>query len=214
MGMDFTTLSKAVETGDDKKVVELVKQELQRGTKPIDVLEKGLVPGVQALGQLFKDGQVYLPEILISVRAMDRGLELVRPLLKGKDLHSKGTVVLGSVEGDLHDIGKNLVKMMLESNGFKVVDVGVDVPAVTFAKAAKDNNANIVAMSSLLTITMPEMPKVVDALKAAGLRPKVKCLIGGAPVTQKFADEIGADGYAPDAASAVDTAKMLIGLPA
>ncbi|MDD4860115.1 MAG: corrinoid protein [Dehalococcoidales bacterium] len=207
---DFTVLSKAVETGDDKKVVELVKQELAKGTSPIDIMEKGLVPGVQALGQLFKDGQVYLPEILISVRAMDRGMELLKPLLKGKDIHNKGTVVLGSVEGDLHDIGKNLVKMMLESNGFKVVDVGVDVPATTFAKAAKDNNANIVAMSSLLTITMPEMPKVIEALKAAGLKGKVKCIVGGAPVTREYANSIGCEGFAEDCASAVDEASRLM----
>ena len=212
MVTDFEALSKAVETGDDKKVVELVKQELAKGTKPIDVLEKGLVPGVQSLGKLFKDGQVYLPEILISVRAMDRGVALIRPLLAGKDIHSKGTVVLGSVEGDLHDIGKNLVKMMLESNGFKVIDVGVDVPAATFVKAAQENNASIVAMSSLLTITMPEMPKVVAALKSAGLKPKVKCLIGGAPVTREYADSIGCEGFAEDCASAVDEAARLMAM--
>lgn len=206
----FAALSKAVETGDDKKVVELIKTDLAAGVKPVDILEKGLIPGVQALGKLFKDGQVYLPEILISVRAMDRGVALIKPLLSGKDIHSKGTVVVGSVEGDLHDIGKNLVKMMLESNGFKVVDVGVDVPADNFVKAAKENNADVVAMSSLLTITMPEMPKVVEALKKAGLRPKVKCLIGGAPVTREYADSIGCEGFAEDCASAVDEAARLV----
>ena len=209
---DFETLSKAVETGDDKKVVEIIKEELDKGTAPLDILEKGLVSGVQALGKLFKDGQVYLPEILISVRAMNRGVEQVKPLLAGIDIHSKGTVVLGSVEGDLHDIGKNLVKMMLESNGFKVVDVGVDVAADVFVSAARDNNADIIAMSSLLTISMPEMTKVVESLKAGGLKPKAKTMLGGAPITREFADSIGSEGFAEDCASAVDEAERLMAL--
>jgi 5-methyltetrahydrofolate--homocysteine methyltransferase len=209
---DFETLAKAVETGDDKKVLDILKEELEKGTSPIEILEKGLVPGVQALGQLFKDGQVYLPEILISVRAMNRGVDELRPLLEGTDIHSKGTVVLGSVEGDLHDIGKNLVKMMLESSGFKVVDVGVDVPTETFVNTARDNNADIVAMSSLLTITMPEVTNITEALQEAGLKPKVKCLVGGAPVTREFADSIGCEGFAEDCASAVDEAIRLLTL--
>ena len=207
---DFETLSKAVETGDDKKVLEIIKEELDKGTAPLDILEKGLVSGVQALGKLFKDGQVYLPEILISVRAMNRGVEQVKPLLAGIDIHSKGTVVLGSVEGDLHDIGKNLVKMMLESNGFKVVDVGVDVAADAFVSAARENNADIIAMSSLLTISMPEMTKVVESLKVGGLKPKVKTMLGGAPITREFADSIGSEGFAEDCASAVDEAERLM----
>ena len=209
---DFETLSKAVETGDDKKVLEIIKAELDQGTQAIDVLEKGLVPGVQSLGKLFKDGQVYLPEILISVRAMNRGVEQIKPLLSDKDIHNKGTVILGSVEGDLHDIGKNLVKMMLESNGFNVVDMGVDVVADAFVSAARDNNADIIAMSSLLTITMPEMVKVAEALKAAGLKPKVKTIIGGAPITREFADSIGSEGFAEDCASAVDEAQRLMAI--
>jgi 5-methyltetrahydrofolate--homocysteine methyltransferase len=210
MASEFEALSKAVETGDDKKVMELIKAELEKGTAPLDVLEKGLVPGVQALGQLFKDGQVYLPEILISVRAMNKGVAELKPLLAGTEVHTKGTVVLGSVEGDLHDIGKNLVRMMLESSGFKVVDMGVDVAAESFVNAARDNNADIIAMSSLLTITMPEMTKVMEALREAGLKPKVKCIIGGAPITREFADSIGAEGFAEDCASAVDEAQRLM----
>ena len=212
MASDFETLSKAVETGDDKKVLEIIKEELDKGTAPLDILEKGLVSGVQALGKLFKDGQVYLPEILISVRAMNRGVEQVKPLLAGIDIHSKGTVVLGSVEGDLHDIGKNLVKMMLESNGYKVVDVGVDVAVDAFISAARDNNADIIAMSSLLTISMPEMTRVVESLKAGGLKPKVKTMLGGAPITREFADSIGSEGFAEDCASAVDEAERLMAL--
>ena len=212
MADNFETLSKAVETGDDKKVLEIIKEELDKGTAALDILEKGLVPGVQELGRLFKDGQVYLPEILISVRAMNRGVEQIKPLLAGAEIHSKGTVVLGSVEGDLHDIGKNLVKMMLESNGFKVVDMGVDVAVDAFVSAARDNNADIIAMSSLLTISMPEMTRVVESLKAAGLKPKVKTMIGGAPITREFADSIGSEGFAEDCASAVDETERLMAL--
>jgi len=142
-------LSEEVQGGDDKKVVQLVKEALAEGLPAIDILEKGLVPGVQALGQLFKDGEVYLPEILISMRAMNKGLEELQPHLAGTNIHNKGTVILGTVEGDLHDIGKNLVGMMLGSNGFNIVDVGVDVSADSFVSAAKESNADIVAMSGL-----------------------------------------------------------------
>jgi len=204
------TLSKAVETGDDRKALEIVKDELAKGTRPLELLNEGLVPGVQALGRLFKDGKVYLPEILISVRAMNRGLEELRPLLGSADIHNRGTVVLGSVEGDLHDIGKNLVKMMLESNGFKVVDIGVDVPVDSFVSAAKAENADVIAMSSLLTITMPEMARVSKALEEAGLKPKVKCIIGGAPVTREYAESIGCEGFAEDCVSAIDEVERLL----
>jgi 5-methyltetrahydrofolate--homocysteine methyltransferase len=209
---NLATLSKAVETGEDEQVIEIVNKELSKGTQPVDIIEKGLVPGIQSLGNLFKEGKAWLPEILISVRAMNRGVELIRPLLSTKDIHIKGTVVLGSVEGDVHDIGKDLVKMMLESNRFKVIDVGVDVPAATFVKFASENNCDIVAMSSLLTTTMSEMAKVIEALKAAGLKPKVKCLIGGAPITREFSDSIGCEGFADDCVSAVDEAVRLMAL--
>jgi len=203
-------LSQAVQTGDDKKVVQLVKEALAEGLPATDILEKGLVPGVQALGQLFKDGEVYLPEILISIRAMNRGLEELQPHLAGTDIHTKGTVVLGTVEGDLHDIGKNLVGMMLSSNGFNVVDVGVDAPADSFVSSIKESNADIVAMSGLLTTTITYFPTVIDALEKAGLRDKVKVMIGGAPVTREFADSIGAEGFAEDCTSAVDEATRLM----
>ncbi len=207
---DFSSvLSQAVRQGDDKKVVQMVKAALVEGRPALDILEKGLVPGVQALGQLFKDGQVYLPEILISTRAMNRGLEELQPHLAGADIHQKGTVVLGTVEGDLHDIGKNLVGMMLGSNGFNVVDAGVDVSADSFASAAKESNADIVGMSGLLTTTMTYFPTVIEALEKAGLKNKVKVMIGGAPVNRAYADEIGAEGFAEDCASAVDEAARL-----
>ncbi len=210
---DFSSgLSQAVQDGDDKKVVKLVKKALAEGVPAMDILEKGLVPGVQALGQLFKDGQVYLPEILISTRAMNKGLEALQPHLAGVDIHKKGTVVLGTVEGDLHDIGKNLVGMMLGSNGFKVVDAGVDVSADSFASTAKESNADIVAMSGLLTTTITYFPTVIKALQKAGLKNKVKVMIGGAPVSRAYADEIGAEGFAEDCTSAVDEAARLMAL--
>ena len=210
----YSVLSQAVRDGDAKEVVQLVKEALAEGLPAMDILEKGLVPGVQALGQLFKDGQVYLPEILISTRAMNRGLEELQPHLAGADIHQKGTVVLGTVEGDLHDIGKNLVGMMLGSNGFNVIDVGVDVFADSFVSAAKERNADIVALSGLLTTTITYFPMVIEALKRAGLKNKVKVMIGGAPVTRGLADSIGAEGFAEDCASAVDEAARLMTLVA
>ena len=212
---DFSNvLSQAVQDGDDKKVVQLVKEALAEGLPAMDILDKGLVPGVQALGQLFKDGQVYLPEILISTRAMNKGLEELQPHLAGADIHKKGTVVLGTVEGDLHDIGKNLVGMMLGSNGFNVVDAGVDVSADSFVSAAKESNADIVAMSGLLTTTITYFSTVIEALEKAGLKNKVKVMIGGGPVTREFADSIEAEGFAEDCTSAVDEATRLMALVA
>lgn len=208
---DFSSvLSQAVQEGDDRKVVQLVKEALAEGLPAMDILEKGLVSGVQALGQLFKDGQVYLPEILISTRAMNKGLEELQPRLAGVDIHRKGTVVLGTVEGDLHDIGKSLVGMMLGSNGFNIVDLGVDVSADSFASAAKESNADIVALSGLLTTTITYFPAVIETLKKTGLKSKVKVMIGGAPVTREFADSIGAEGFAEDCTSAVDEATRLM----
>jgi 5-methyltetrahydrofolate--homocysteine methyltransferase len=208
MPYNLSAIAKAVETGDDKVVVELVQQALRDGVSAVEILDKGLVLGVQALGKLFKEGQVYLPEILISTRAMNRGVEALKPHLAGVKLNRKGTVVIGTVEGDLHDIGKNLVKLMLESNGFNVVDLGVDVPAATFVQAVKDNRADIIAMSSLLTMTMPGMTAVMQSLKEAGI--KTKAMLGGAPITRDFANEIGAQGYAEDCVSAVDEAERLL----
>ena len=207
-------IAEAVKNGDEKLTVQTVDEALNAGIAPGDILGKGLVPGIQALGQLFKDGQVYLPEILISARAMRNGTEKLRPLLAGADIQSKGTVVVGTVEGDMHDIGKNLVKMMLESNGYDVHDLGVDVSADVFAAEAKATNADIVATSALLTTTMTVIPDISQALETAGVRSKVKIMIGGAPITRQFADEIGVEGYADDCASAVDEADRLMKLAA
>ncbi|MFC1912029.1 corrinoid protein [Chloroflexota bacterium] len=208
----LSTIARGVQDGDDKKVVELVSEALASGIPAPDILEKGMVPGIQALGQLFKNGQAYLPEILISCRAMNRGVELLKPQLAKTDMPNKGKVVIGTVEGDMHDIGKNLVKLMLESNGFQVEDLGADVTPDVFVSAVQDTEANIVAMSALLTMTMVEMPGVIKALAEAGLKNKVKVLIGGAPITREYADQIGAEGFAEDCASAVDEAARLMKL--
>jgi len=205
-------ISLVVRKGDHEQAVRLVKEALNSGTRPADVLEKGLVQGIQALGELFKDGQVFLPEILISVRAMNRGLEALKPHLLDADVPKKGTIVLGTVEGDLHDIGKNLVRMMLEGNGYQVVDLGVDVKIGSFVDAARKHKADILAMSSLLTTTIPGFKKVIEAVNHAGLKNSLKVLVGGAPVTRSYADEIGAEGFAEDCVTAVDEANRLITL--
>jgi 5-methyltetrahydrofolate--homocysteine methyltransferase len=208
------TIAEAVKDGDEKLTLQAVDEALNAGIAPDEILGKGLVPGIQALGQLFKDGQAYLPEILISARAMRSGTDKLRPLLAGGEVQRKGTVVIGTAEGDMHDIGKNLVKMMLESNGYDVHDLGVDVSADAFAAEAKAAKANIVATSALLTTTMTVIPDISKALETAGVRSKVKMMIGGAPITRQFADEMGVEGYADDCASAVDEADRLMKLAA
>jgi 5-methyltetrahydrofolate--homocysteine methyltransferase len=162
------------------------------------------------VGADFKSGDLFVPEVLIAARAMRAGMDILRPLLAESDVPSAGKIVLGTVAGDLHDIGKNLVAMMLEGGGFDIVDLGIDIAPEKFVEAVKTEQADLVGMSALLTTTMPSMEKIIDALKAAGVRDSVKVMIGGAPVTQDYADRIGADGYAPDAASAVDLARALV----
>ncbi len=210
MAWDSAALSQAVQEGDDEQTVAIVKQALDNEVPALDILEQGLVPGIQALGRLFQDGEVFLPEVLISCRAMDRGVEVLKPHLEEADTHKKGKVVLGTVEGDLHDIGKNIVRIMLESQGFEVIDLGVDVPADRFVEAVKEHKPHIVAMSALLTITMTYMREVIEALDKAGLRDSVHVMIGGAPITREYADQIGAEGYADDCAAAVGEAERLV----
>ena len=212
MKQEFTNIADAVRDGDDELTVKLVNEALGKNMDATEILEMGLVVGVQALGALFKDGQAYLPEVLISVRAMNRGLEILQPHLKGDSTDKKGTVVLGTVEGDVHDIGKNLVGMMLKSNGYHVVDIGVDAPAEVFVEAVKENNANIVAMSALLTTTIPYYSVVIQALQEAGVRDQVRVLVGGAASSREYADEVGAEGFAIDCVSAVDEAARLMSL--
>jgi 5-methyltetrahydrofolate--homocysteine methyltransferase len=203
-------LKSAVRDGDRDGVVREVRAALESGVPPRAVLADGLVPGLRQLGQMFKDGQAYLPEILISVRAMNAGLEILQPGLSGDVPPSRGVVVLGTVEGDLHDIGKRLVGMLLRGNGFNVVDLGVDVSAQAFVDAVAEHQADIIALSALLTTTTPQFREVLDALTERGLRRAVRVMVGGAPVSRAMADEIGADGYADDCILAVDEAERLL----
>jgi len=206
---DLKELAESLIKGDRDKTVELTKAALAEGKGPEEVLEEGLIAGMEVVGKRFKANEIYVPEVLIAARAMKGGMEVLRPKLAEAGVEPAGTVVLGTVKGDLHDIGKNLVSMMLTGGGLKVVDAGTDVAPDKFVEMCKAEGAEVCGMSALLTTTMPQMSDVVKALKAAGAN--VKTVIGGAPVTQSYADEIGADGYAPDAASAVDVVKELIG---
>ncbi|MDN5293380.1 MAG: 5-methyltetrahydrofolate--homocysteine methyltransferase [Eubacteriales bacterium] len=209
---NFEELAQAVLDGDETKVVEITKSLLSSGVDPMEVINKGLMAGMDKVGVLFKNNEMFVPEVLMSADAMKAGMEVIKEAAQqGAEVPSLGTVVMGTVEGDLHDIGKNLVNMMLETNGFKVHDLGVDVKTDQFIEAVKQHQANILGMSALLTTTMLNMKTVIDALAAAGLRDKVKVVVGGAPISQKFADEIGADGYAPDAGAAVELCKRLLG---
>ncbi len=208
---DFEKLASAVIAGDVDKVVELTKEALDAGVGPADIINKGLISGMDVVGRRFKEGELYVPEVLLSARAMNSGMEIVKPMLVEGEVPSAGKVVLGTVAGDLHDIGKNLVGMMMESGGMMVVDLGTDVPPEDFAKAVKEHKPDIVGMSALLTTTMLAMQDTIEVLKEEGLRDSVKIMVGGAPVTSDFADEIGADGWAPDAGSAKDLATELMG---
>ncbi len=208
--VDLNNVSEALQRGDAEKVAELVKQALKENLLPKDILENGLIKGMEIIGVKFKKNEVYVPEVLIAARAMHAGMDILRPKLVETGVKNIGKVAIGTVKGDLHDIGKNLVKMMLEGGGFEVIDLGTDVSVDKFVEVVKVDQPDIVGMSALLTTTMVNMPEVVKALEAAGLRDKVKIMIGGAPITQNYADQIGADAYSPDAASAVDSAKSFI----
>ena len=202
-------LSLAVEKGNRTEAKRLTQVLLDAGMPPLEIVETGLVPAMASVGEKFKNNQVFVPEMLIAARAMKEAMGMLEPLLLKAGIKPKFTAVIGTVQGDLHDIGKNLVAMMLKGANFNVVDVGTNVPPEKFVAAAKEHNAQLVGLSALLTTTMPAMRTTVDAFRAAGMN-LVKIMIGGAPITQDFADEIGADGYSPDAASAVDTALKLV----
>ena len=211
--MDLMEMAASLIEGDAPSVKELTEKALAEGIEPARIVNEGLIPGMSEVGRRFKAGEFYLPEVLIAARAMHAGLDIVKPLFSRYDFKPVGTVVLGTVKGDLHDIGKNLVGMMLEGAGFQVIDLGVDVSPDKFVETVKERRSHVVAMSALLTTTMPSMKATIEALKEAGLQGEVKVLVGGAPLTQRYADEIRADGYAPDAASAVDKARELLGIP-
>jgi len=206
--MAIQDIFQAVMTFDEASVKKLVQAELDAKTDIDAILNEGLIGAMDEVGKRFSEGELFVPEMLMAAQAMKSGLEILKPLLAEGATESKGTVVIGTVKGDLHDIGKNLVAMMMEGAGFNVVDLGVDVDAAKFVAAAKDKKANIVALSALLTTTMPAMQATINAIKEAGLT--VKTIVGGAPVTQSFADQIKADGYSDDAPGAVELARRLI----
>ncbi|MDR3566218.1 MAG: corrinoid protein [Negativicutes bacterium] len=196
--------------GEQAETVKYVQQALSEGINPSDVLNEGMVKAMAEVGRLFEEGEYFVPEMLIAARAMQSGLAILKPALVKANVQSSGKVVAGTVKGDLHDIGKNLVCMMLEGAAFEIVDLGADVSPEMFVEAVKSSGADIVAMSALLTTTMPNMRITIEALKTAGLRDKVKVLVGGAPLSEDYARKIGADGYSADASKAVAVAKALV----
>jgi 5-methyltetrahydrofolate--homocysteine methyltransferase len=206
--MAIQDIFQAVIGFDEAKVKELVQKEVDAGTEIETILNEGLISAMDEVGKQFSEGVLFVPEMLMAAQAMKGGLAILKPLLSGESTGSKGTIVIGTVKGDLHDIGKNLVSMMMEGAGFNVVDLGVDVDADKFVAAAKENKAKLVALSALLTTTMPAMQATVNAIKEAGL--ETRAIIGGAPVTQAFADQIGANGYSDDAPGAVELARKLL----
>lgn len=206
---NFEEISSSLQQGRAPKVKELVQIALDEGAAPKDILEQGLLSGMAIIGEKFKNNEVFVPEVLIAARAMNAGVEVLKPHMTEADAVNKGKVVIGTVKGDLHDIGKNLVKLMMEGRGLVVVDLGVDVSAEKFVEAAIENNANIICCSALLTTTMNEMKAVVDLATEKGVREKLKIMVGGAPITDAFCQSIGADRYEVDAASAADAALEL-----
>ena len=204
----FVELSRAVEGGKRNDAKQITQALLEQGIKPLEVVEQGLVPGMSAIGEKFKNNEVFVPEMLIAARAMKECMAILEPLLADAGIKPKFTAVIGTVQGDLHDIGKNLVAMMLKGANFGIVDLGTNVAPEKFVAAAQEHKAQLVCLSALLTTTMPAMRTTVQAMRDAGLA-SVKVLVGGAPVTQDFCNEIGADGYSQDAASAVDLALRL-----
>jgi 5-methyltetrahydrofolate--homocysteine methyltransferase len=212
VAMDLNALKDAIIAGDVKGCTVLTEVAIQAGLPPQRILTEALIAGMDVVGEKFRCNEVYVPEVLVAARAMKKSLAMLKPLLANTGAKPVGVAVLGTVRGDLHDIGKNLVGMMWEGAGFEVVDLGADVPPDKFIQAVKDTNAQLVGISTLLTTTMLGMKDVIQALDRAQLRPRVKVLVGGAPVTETFAQEIGADGYGDSAATAVDKAKALLKL--
>lgn len=208
----FKELADNIIKGQAPKAEELTQQALNENIPPGEILNKGLVAGMDVVGVKFKNNEFYVPEVLIAARAMKTAMKVLRPKLIESGIEPIGKFVIGTVKGDLHDIGKNLVSMMLEGAGFEVIDLGVDVTPEKFINTVKEKNARIIAMSALLTTTMLNMKSTIEELNKQQLREQIKVIIGGAPVTQNYADEIGADGYAPDAASAVTEVKRLLNL--
>jgi 5-methyltetrahydrofolate--homocysteine methyltransferase len=207
---DFTALQEAIVNGSLPTATQLTQGALDAGLSPVAIVNDALIPGMLVVGEKFKNNEFYVPEMLIAARAMKGAMALLKPHLKEGDLPELAVVAIGTVQGDLHDIGKNLVAMMLEGAGCRIVDLGVDVPPERFLAAVQEQGANVIALSALLTTTMPNIGRTVEAVKEAGVRDRVRIIIGGAPVTQAYCDEVGADGYSSDAGSAVDLLKALI----
>jgi len=204
-------MAESLIAGKIDEVVNLTKEALDGGAAPVDILDQGLLGGMDVVGQRFKAEEMFIPEVLRCAKCMHGAMEILRPLLAETGAEPIGTLIIGTVKGDLHDIGKNLVGMMFEGAGFEVVDIGIDKEPQVFVDAIKEHNAKLIGMSALLTTTMPKMGETINAIKEAGIRDQVKILVGGAPITAAFAEEIGADGYASNAASAVDKGKELMG---
>jgi len=209
MADNVQKIAKSLYGGNVEAVAELVQDALDSGMEPADVLNDALLAGMDQVGRDFKEGVLFVPEVLFAARSMQAGMDVLRPLLADSDIASSGKYVLGTVKGDMHDIGKNLVRMMLEGGGFEAIDLGVDVDPSVFVDAVREHKPDLLGMSALLTTTMAQMKVTIDALEEAGLRDSVKIVIGGAPVTAAFAEQIGADAFAEDAATAVDVAREL-----
>ena len=209
----FSQLSKSLVDGDPDATFALTKQALESGVEPMNIIKEGLIPGMNIVGEKFSSGEYFLPDLIIAADGMQKAMDLLEPELRARNqtVESAGTVVLGTVKGDIHEIGKSLVGTMLSANGFKVHDLGVDVPTETFISKVKEINPNILGLSALLTTTMTMQRDIIHALKEAGIRTGVKVMVGGAPVTRSWAEEIGADGYAEDAMGAVQLARNLVG---
>jgi len=205
-------LSETIRNGDDQSATELTQQAIDEGVAAGQILDDGLVAGMSVVGDLFRRHEIFLPEVLLAARAMQRSVDLLRPLLVGEEVPTIGKVVIGTAHGDLHDIGKNLVGIMLKGAGFEVIDLGSDVPAERFVDTAVESGATVIGVSALLTTTMSAMKKVAELLAERGLKDRVRLIIGGAPVSQQYADEIGADAYGYDAANAVEEIKALAGV--
>lgn len=204
--MDLNEIGLKVQKGRAAEVVNLVNQAISEGIPAQTILKEGLMPGMEVIGERFKKNEVFIPEVLLAARAMNMGTSCLKPLLTGEETKSRGCVCIGTVQGDLHDIGKNLCRMMLEGKGFEVIDLGVDVPDQKFVETVREHNCKIVCLSALLTTTMERMASVVETLKAAGLRDSVKVMVGGAPVSAAFAEMVGADAYTSDAATCAEVA--------
>jgi 5-methyltetrahydrofolate--homocysteine methyltransferase len=211
MATIIENIAQAVIRGDAAEVVRLTQQALEEGVSPLVLFQDSLIPGMTVVGQKMQAGEYYIPEVLLSARAMKAASDLIKPAITASHpLQPVGRVVIGTVRGDLHDIGKNLVATMLEGAGFEVIDLGISVPADKFVASVQEHRAQILGLSALLTVTMLEMKEVIRCLIEAGIRERVKVMVGGAPVTQRFAEQIGADGYSPSAAGAVELAKKLM----